>query len=246
MKKIIIIFLAACAQFGVKAQTVTTTTSTTTALLNPGGFYIKGGLNLANISVNNNGAVNDANTLATFNVGFTGDIPLADMFSLQLGLILNGQGAKTDYYADNNNTNDNYTKSSVNPLYLQIPANIVVKIPIADDARLFVGAGPYLQMGIGGTTKVETRSGGVSTYQTSDIQFNNDDITTTQQEDASFNKLKLSDWGLNGLAGIETGDFMIGVNYGWGLTKINSTQNNNSANDKNKYRTFSINVGFRL
>jgi hypothetical protein len=212
---------------------------------NPGGIYIKGGYNAANISVNDNGNVNDAHALSTFHAGVIADIPLAPVFSIQTGLMLNGQGAKTNYYIDNNNHGDNYVKTSFNPLYLQLPASAVVKFPISNKARIYVGAGPYVEMGVGGTQKTETSFAGVTSSSTDNIKFNNDDPTTSEQEGAKYDRLKRFDFGLNGLAGVEVDRFSIGVNYGYGLTKINSTQTDNS-NDKNKYRTLSVGVGVRL
>jgi len=213
--------------------------------LNPGGIYIKGGLSLSNISVTTNGTVNDAKTLATFHAGIVGDIPLLPILSLQAGLSLNGKGAKSEYYADNNNKNDNYIKAKFNPLYLELPVNLMLKFPIGDNSRFFIGAGPYAAVGIGGKTKTDVKILGVSSSSDENIAFNNDNPTTTQQEDASFNRVRKFDYGVNALAGIETGKLLLGVNYGLGLTKINSNSNNNS-NDKNKYRVFSVNVGFKL
>ena len=213
--------------------------------LNPGGIYIKGGLNLSNISVNSNGTVNDAKTLATFHAGIVGDIPLLPVLSLQAGLSLNGKGAKTAYYADNSNQNDNYVKTTFNPLYLELPVNLVFKVPLGDNSRFFIGAGPYVAMGVGGKTKTDVKILGVSSSSNENITFNNDNPTTTQQEDASFNRVRKFDYGVNALAGIETGKLLLGVNYGLGLTKINSNGDNNS-NDKNKYRVFSVSVGFKL
>jgi len=238
-----------------KAGIITTLFATTTALvssaqtsdakLNPGGIYIKGGYNAANISVTNTGGVNDAKALSTFHAGVIADIPLAPVLSFQTGLLLNGQGAKTNYYLDDNNTSDNYVKTRFNPLYLELPASLVVKIPVGNNARIYAGAGPYAAMGIGGKQKVETSVDGVVSSSTDNIKFDNDNPLTGEEEGARYNRLKKFDVGINALAGVEVDRFMIGVNYGWGLTKINSTQADNS-NDKNKYRTLSVGVGFRL
>jgi len=46
--------------------------------------------------------------------------------------------------------------------------------------------------------------------------------------------------------GFEFSKIILKANYGFGLTKINSTESNNSANDKNKYRTVSLSVGIPL
>jgi len=239
-----------------KAGIITTLVAATIALnanaqtnsdakLNPGGIYIKGGYNAANISVNNDGSVSDAKALSTFHAGVIADIPLAPVLSFQTGLLLNGQGAKTNYYVDDNNTSDNYVKARFNPLYLELPASLVVKFPVGANARIYAGAGPYAAMGIGGKQKVETSIAGVTSSSTDNIRFDNDDPTTGEEEGARYDRLKRFDVGINALAGVEVDRFMIGVNYGWGLTKINSTQADNS-NDKNKYRTLSIGIGFRL
>lgn len=210
---------------------------------NPGGVYIKGGVNFANISVSSDGSVNDAKTLTTFNVGFLGDIPLADMFSIQTGLYLNGKGSKTEQYFGSS-TDRNFYKVKFNPLYLELPANFVVKLPVDNQARVFFGAGPYVAMGIGGKVKGTQNIGGITNTYEKNIEFNNDDPTTGDQEDASVSKLRRFDYGANLTAGIEINRLMLGVNYGLGMAKIGSTQDNN--NDKNKYRTFSINAGIRF
>lgn len=210
---------------------------------NPGGMYLKGGVNFSNISVNSDGAVNNAHTLTTFNVGFIGDIPVADIFSIQTGLYLNAKGAKTESYFGPSQSAD-YYKVKFNPLYLELPANFVLKFPVDKSSRFFAGAGPYVAMGIGGKVKGEQNiAGNVTTYE-KNIQFNNDDPTTSGQEDASVNKLRRFDYGVNFLAGVEVDRFLIGVNYGLGLAKIGSTQDNN--NDKNKYRIFSLDLGVRF
>lgn len=239
MKKLMMAFALAAGAYGV----VNAQTPSSTVNANPGGIYLKGGVNFSNISVNSDGAVNEANALTTFNVGFIGDIPIADIFSFQTGLYLNGKGSKTESYFGPNR-DANYYKVRFNPLYLELPANFVLKIPVDNRARFYAGAGPYIAMGIGGKVKgTQNIAGNESTYERT-IKFNNDDPTTSEQEDASVSKLRRFDGGVNFLAGVEVDRFMIGVNYGLGLSKIGSTQDNN--NDKNKYRIWSVNVGVRL
>jgi hypothetical protein len=246
IKRILCLLIAAFASTTMFAQTttITTTTSSPKASLNPGGVYLKGGLNIANISTNSDGTVSDANNLSSFHVGFIADVPLASVLSFQTGLMLTGKGAKTDIYYGTT-TDDNYYKLKTNPLYIELPANLVIKIPMGSDARLFVGAGPYIAMGIGGKTTGQRKALGVTSDYSQDIQFNDDDPTTSEQEDASVNKLRRFDYGINALAGIEVQRFMIGVNYGWGLSKISSADNSND-NDKNKFRTLSVSLGIRL
>jgi hypothetical protein len=84
------------------------------------------------------------------------------------------------------------------------------------------------------------------TKSSHDIEFNNDNPATNEQEDASFNKLKRFDYGVNVGGGFDLNSVILKVNYGLGLAKINSTQTDNSENNKNKYRTVSISVGIPL
>src|SRR5688572_334776 len=56
---------------------------------------IRAGLNLANVSVTENGRVDEANQLTSFQVGIIGDVKLgASFLSLQPGLLFTGKGSK--------------------------------------------------------------------------------------------------------------------------------------------------------
>lgn len=235
--------IAAILLFSFSANAQTTNPPSSTAKPNPGGLYLKGGLNLANISTTADGRVDEAKMLTSFHVGLLGDMPLGDAFSFQLGLMLTGKGSKTEIYTTSSTT-DNYYKVKTNPLYIELPANFVFKVPFGTDSRLFFGAGPYVAMGVGGKTKGEQRILGIMSSYEKTIQFNNDDPATSGQEDASVNKLRRFDYGANFLAGFEAGKALIGVNYGLGLAKIGSNQANN--NDANKHRVWSISLGIQL
>lgn len=239
MLKNLITAIAVFAVITTNAQTP----STPTDKPNPGGIYLKGGLNLANISTTSDGRVDEAKMLPSFHVGVMADMPLGDAFSFQVGLLLTGKGSKTEIYTTALTT-DNYYKVKTNPLYLEVPVNFVFKVPLGTDSRLYFGAGPYVAAGVGGKTKGEQRFfGATSTYEKS-ISFNDDDPLTSGQEDASVNKLRRFDYGANGLAGFESGKMTIGVNYGMGLAKIGSAEANDD--DFNKHRVWSISLGIQL
>lgn len=232
MKKII---LSAIALVTISTTLNAQTPSVTTK--NPGGLYIRGGVNFANISNNKDGDVDEATTLTTFNAGLIADIPLAEMASFQTGLLLSGRGVKLETYANDNNQDDNYIKSKFNPLYLEVPANFVLKLGNGNNASFFVGAGPYAAFGIAGKSKTETKLLGNYSSVENDIEFKDDD-------DDNTTNLKRFDYGANFLAGVEINKFTINANYGLGLGKIYANEENDD--DKNKYRTFSLSVGFRL
>lgn len=205
--------------------------------------YVQGGLNLANITKTSDGQTEDNNILTTFNVGILGQYNLLPTLSLESGVIFTGQGSKAETYFNNNS---NYVKTRFNPYYIQVPLNAVFKIPLQKGTNIFFNAGPYAAIGIAGKSKQEARLGPFITSTTDNIKFSNDDPFTSQQDDAAYNKLKRFDFGLNFGGGFDFGPVIVKVNYGLGLTKINSTESSNNENDRNKYRTLSFSLGIPL
>ena len=214
------------ATLGVKAQT-----------------YVQGGVNLANITTTNDGQTQSNKTLTTFNVGIMSRFGLSHTFDLESGLLFTGKGSKST-----SNFGSDYVVSKFNPLYLEVPLNAVVKIPLSTAAKtnIFLHAGPYIAVGVAGKSTTDVQFAGVQSHSSSSIKFSNDNPFTSQQDDASYNKLKRFDYGVNLGGGLDFGKFLLKANYGIGLAKINSTQSNNSVDNKNKYRTFSISVGIKL
>lgn len=206
-------------------------------------FYAQGGLNLSNITNTKSGGTEDNAVLTTFNTGLMGRFGISETVDLESGLLLTGRGSKAETYF---NGGADYVKAKFNPLYVEVPLNLVVNIPLAKSTKLFLNGGPYAAIGVGGKTKMETKLGALSSTSQRDIKFSNDDPFTSQQEDAAYDKLKRFDFGLNFGAGLDLNKILLKANYGLGLTKINSTESDNGADDKNKYRIFSISVGFPL
>jgi len=206
--------------------------------------YIKGGLNLANVSITDNGEIDDANTLASFQVGFVGTIPITKFVGIQPGLLVTGKGSKTQA----GNVGDaNYYRARTNPIYLELPVNLIFRIPMekTSGSNFFLGAGPYVAMGIAGKRKADGSIFGVSFSREDNIEFSNDDPTTSGEEGAGFGILKRFDYGLNGLLGFEGKQAFVAVNYGHGLAKLQSGTTNGQDNN-NKHRVLSFVVGFRL
>lgn len=206
--------------------------------------YIQAGLNLANITSTNNGQTQDNNWLPTFNVGLMGRFGISKTFDVESGLLFTGKGSKAATYY----SGTDYVKSKFNPHYIELPLNAVVKIPLSVKAKsnIFFHAGPYIAVGIGGTSTSDAQFAGIQSHSSNSIKFSNDDPFTSQQDDAAYNKLKRFDFGANLGGGIDFGAILLRVNYGFGLAKINSTESNNTINDKNKFRTFSFSIGIPL
>lgn len=205
--------------------------------------YIQGGLNLANITKTNNGQTEKNNLLTAFNAGILSRFGLSKTIDLESGLLFTGRGSKAETYFNNGN---DYVKTSFNPYYIEVPLNLVVKAPLDKSTALFFNAGPYIAIGVAGKSKSDSKIGPFTTSSSSSIKFSNDDPFTSQQDDAAYDKLKRFDFGVNLGAGIQLEHLLLKINYGFGLAKINSTESNNSTNDKNKYRTVSLSVGIPL
>jgi hypothetical protein len=182
--------------------------------------------------------------LSSFQIGIKGDVHLGSILYLQPGVLFTGKGSKVQKGTEGSN---GYFKQTFNPYYIEVPANILIKAPLGKTGSFFVGAGPYLGIGVGGKTKTEGQTLlGVTYSNDQKIKFSNDDPTTLNEEEgAGFGIVERFDYGVNGTVGLEGKSIVLGVNYGYGLAKLqsgsNSTQDNN-----NKNRVVSITLGFKL
>jgi hypothetical protein len=203
---------------------------------------IRGGVNFANISVNEDGDVDDNKSLTSFQVGIIGDFNILPFLSIQPGVLFTGKGSKTQ---SGNTTDATYFRATTNPYYIEVPVNLVFKTPTGP-VKFFAGAGPYLGIGIAGKNKVDGKFLGTAFSSENKIEWSNDDPSTLDYEEgAGYGILKRFDYGLNGLAGIETKGLVLTANYGLGLAKLQSGSNSSEDNN-NKHRVFSVTVGFRL
>jgi hypothetical protein len=204
--------------------------------------FFKAGVNLANVSYNANGNVDDANMLLSYRAGVVGDLSITSFLSVQPGLMISGQGSKTQ----SGNTNDaNYYRATSNPWYVEIPVTLVLKAPIENNSKFIFGAGPYVAIGIAGKRKAEGKVFGIAFKNEENIIFSNDDPTTSGEEGAGFGIIKRFDYGLNGLVGIQGKKTSLSLNYGLGLAKLQSGTTN-SVDNNNKHRVLSFTIGFAL
>ncbi|MES1215478.1 MAG: porin family protein [Bacteroidota bacterium] len=205
-------------------------------------LIVRGGINLANVSTTDNGRVEDAKMLPSFQVGLIGDLNLNSFLAIQPGIIFSGKGTKSQ----SGSTDDaSYFRATTNPYYIEVPVNLVFKAPLGEGVKLFVGAGPYAAMGIAGKNKTEGKLFGASFSSEKSIEWSNDDPTTSEEENTGFGIMRRFDYGVNGTAGIELSNVVISANYGLGLAKLQSGSNS-SANDNNKNRVLSFTLGFKF
>ncbi len=202
---------------------------------------LRGGLNLANVSITSNGSVDDAKMLASFQVGIIGDIHVTSILYFQPGLIFTGKGTKSQSGTEGS---ANWYRATTNPYYIEAPLSFILKSPTGP-IRFFGGAGPYMAIGIAGKNKVKGAVFGTSFNSEKSIEWSNDDPTTlNSDEGAGFGIMKRFDYGLNGTVGIEGRSAVLSVNYGLGLAKLQSGSNNSDNN--NKHRVLSFTLGLKL
>ncbi|HEX6191475.1 MAG TPA: porin family protein [Chitinophagaceae bacterium] len=206
------------------------------------GVILKAGVNLANVSINDEGNIDEAKSLTSFQAGVIGDIYVAPFLSFQPGVVFSGKGTKTQ---SGSVDDPSYYRATTNPYYIEIPANLVFKTPTGS-TRFFAGAGPYLGIGIAGKNKVDGKIFGTSFHSEENIEWSNDDPTTLDfEEGAGLGVMKRFDYGINGLAGIEFSKAVLSVNYGFGLAKLQSGSTSSSDNN-NKHRVWGFTLGVKL
>ncbi len=205
---------------------------------------LRGGVNLANVSVTDNGGIDDAKMLTSFQVGIIGDINITSFLALQPGIVFTGKGSKTQRGKEGD---AGFFRATSNPYYIEVPVNLVFKTPTGA-SKFFAGAGPYIAMGIAGKNKIDGKTILGTTYHSEkSISWSNDDPTTLNEEEGSgFGIMKRFDYGLNGTVGIETTNLVVSANYGLGLAKLQSGSGGSGEDNNNKHRVLSFTLGFKL
>jgi hypothetical protein len=192
--------------------------------------------------VDDDGSIDDAKMLTSFQVGIIGDVELASFLALQPGILFTGKGSKTQAGTQGTAT---WYRSTSNPYYIELPVNLVFKTP-PGPVRFFAGAGPYIAIGVAGKNKTDGSFLGSEFHSEENIEWSDDDPTTLNYEEgAGLGIMKRFDYGLNGTLGIEASGIVISANYGHGLAKLQSGSNSSDDNN-NKHRVFSLAVGFKF
>jgi len=225
MKKLMLFVAIVCIAFAASAQE------------NPVKFGFKVGATFSKFAFSEP-VSNDLKRNLLFYAGFTADIPVGGLVSVQTGLTANGKGFK--FEQSSTVVIDDYDNSIQIPangtlktlmLYAEVPLNLMVNLPVGSN-KIFLGAGPYLGVAFYGQERykiVYTQDG--STHSDSD----SDDLDFGKNGD-----YRRIDAGLNFLAGFQ---LRSGVNvhggFGLGLSPVNW----NSGGVKAKNSVLSVGIG---
>jgi hypothetical protein len=163
--------------------------------------------------------------VSSANVGLLYNFSLGDNFAFQPGIryISRGNSLQNEMDVDN--------KEKLKPHYLEVPANLVVKIGKVGNARLMIGAGPYVAYLVAAKDKFWAQ--GYS--EGSDVIA----TATPQYSTANINKL---DWGMGGFVGLQSPDgFFVKAGGEAGMSDIIK---NTDGTYSNRNYSMMISLGF--
>jgi OmpA-OmpF porin, OOP family len=174
------------------------------------------------------------------NVGFIGEVQLgySKRFFLQPGLFYMTKGRKFEQSFDTTATGSDtlFTNSNFNTNYIDLPINVMMKLPLGKKSNFIISAGPYLSFYFNGTLTTETRRGD---------GFDNI-IYTKDEANIDVGKykqmVKTFDLGVNARAGFEIGGLLLTAFMSQGLTNFYNAPYNGTL----KHRVIGASAGFWL
>lgn len=181
----------------------------------------KGGLNLSNMIVKNDDETlsDDFKMLAGFHVYPFIEYSFSDLLAIDAGLNFQSRGYSII---------EDYFKLRFTSLYLDIPVNVKFNFDLGN-VKLFCNIGPYVAFGIGGNIYTETTIGSYTTSAKRKIDWGDD--------------LKSTDFGLNIGVGLDINNFIVGLNYGWGIANLSTISVDNTRT--NNY-VLGISIGYKF
>lgn len=191
-------------------------------------YGLRAGVNFQNINGKN--AAGDRleyRITPGFNIGVNAEIPVAQDYFIQPGVLFTTKGAKEK------NSDSKYSLS-----YVEVPVNFLYK-PVLGTGKLLLGFGPYAAFGVQAKYKPESGND-------VDLKFRN---SVTTSEAVSGNPyIKRFDAGANFLAGYElSNNLSLQLNAQLGLVKINPKYEEITT-DKSSFKNtgFGISAGYRF
>jgi Outer membrane protein beta-barrel domain len=163
-------------------------------------FGARAGVNFQNIN-GRDGLDNklENKLVPRFHAGVNAELPLADGFYVQPGVLFSTKGTK---FKGSNTV--------LNLSYIEVPINLLYK-PELGDGKLLLGFGPYIGFGVSGKLKPENGND-------RSITFKNE---ISLAEAISGNYLRSFDAGANLLFGYElSSQLSVQLNAQWGLVNI--------------------------
>ncbi|MBN1791807.1 MAG: PorT family protein [Bacteroidales bacterium] len=189
-------------------------------------FGLRAGVNFQNLNGEDEAGDKLKNDLAIgFHIGANAEIPIAQDFYIQPGLLFSTKGATNVYEVDD-------LKASIS--YIELPIHFLYK-PQLGSGKLIVGFGPYVGYGIGGKFKLDDEE--------EDIKFKND----VKESDEEAIYLRPLDAGADIFFGYEFA-FKVSVqlNAQLGLLNLVPKYEGEKSDEIVKNTGFGFSVGYRF
>jgi hypothetical protein len=217
-------------------------------------FGIKAGVNLSKFHAGgDDAAANAFNDNAKNNVGFNvtafGDFGVGNNFFIQPGVSLQNKGNKFESVSTTTALGNTVTTTSsikTNLMAIEVPINAVFRIPTGDAGAVQISAGPYIGFNISGKDKGEnvvTTVNNSNNNSTTVTSSNDRDLSFGSANDKNYNS---TEFGANfGLSYRTNSGFLVGANYGLGLTDLTPKDRQANSNKlTNRVLGFSVGYSF--
>ncbi|UKT62820.1 porin family protein [Pedobacter mucosus] len=216
-------------------------------------FGIKAGVNLARFHASGTNGNTSYNDNVKDNVGFNvtafADFGVGNNFFIQPGVSLQNKGAKfesTNAVTAGNSTTTIVSTNKTSLMTIEVPINAVFRIPTGNAGAIQINAGPYVGFNISGKNKVEsttTISNNTANTSTASTASNENDLSFGSATDKNYSS---TEFGANfGLAYRTNSGFLVGANYGLGLSNlIPKDSRSNGSDAKLTNRVLGLSVGY--
>lgn len=194
---------------------------------------VKAGVNLSTIKYSGFELGNTLNDVTKQNVGYNftvfGDFGVGNNFFIQPGVSLQNKGTK--FKGTFGSTTGEQT---INVMAIEVPVNAVFRIPTGQSGAVQLSAGPYVGFNIDGKRKTKVTNGNNQGSTEENLKFGND-----TDDDATS-----TDFGANfGLGYRLNNGFMVGANYGMGLTNL-IPKDSRTGDSKATNRIWGFSIGY--
>jgi len=155
-----------------------------------------------------------------------------DSFSIQPGVLFSTKGGNSSASFSESLFGQTFKASSKVKTtldYVELPLNFIYRLD-AGDGNIFIGAGPYLGIGISGKEVANSITNGTPSTTTQDLKFG-----------SGPNDIKNPDFGVSGLIGYQL-NLGLSISVGYGLGLVSSS----GANGSGKNQGFSFSLAYFL
>lgn len=217
-------------------------------------FGIKAGVNLARFHASGTDGSTSFNDNAKDNVGFNvtafADFGVGNNFFIQPGVSLQNKGNKFESTSSTTALGSTVTTTSsvkTNLMAIEVPVNAVFRIPTGNAGAVQISAGPYIGFNISGKDKGQTTVTTVNNANNTSATVTNSNDRDLSFGSASDKNYGSTDFGANfGLAYRTNSGFLVGANYGLGLSNLipKDSRGNSDAKLTNRVLGFSVGYSF--